>query len=144
MRPASPFRPIVATFVCLALASCTSESGPEDGIAGTWEATELTLTVDDETTDLLAEGAELRLVLTDGGATSGTFFVPGAFTESGDDETLSLAGTYTYDANERTATFEHVADTFIRDVGWALDGDELHSAFPDATGGIRATLEWQP
>ena len=144
MRPASPFRPIVATFVCLALASCTSESGPEDGIAGTWEATELTLTVDDETTDLLAEGAELRLVLTDGGATSGTFFVPGAFTESGEDETLSLAGTYMYDANERTASFDHVADTFIRDVVWAFDGDELRSTFQEASGGIRATLEWQP
>ena len=144
MRFTSPFRLIAAALFSLALAACSSESGPENGIAGTWEATELVLSVEGEDTDLLDEGGELRLVLTDAGTTTGTFTVPGAYTESGQDETQSLAGTYAYDDGTGTATFDHDADTFIRDVLWTVDGDEMRGVFTGGDASISATLEWRP
>ncbi len=144
MRFTSPFRLIAVALFALAPAACNSESGPENGIAGTWEATELTLTIDGQDADLLGEGGELVLVLTDAGTTTGTFTVPGAYTESGEDETQSLVGTYAYDEDTDRVTFGHDADTFIRDVLWTVDGDEMRGVFTGGDASISATLEWRP
>lgn len=76
---------------------CSSDGGGGDqGPAGRYTATELTLSIDGDNTDLLAQGASFTMVLSSAGATSGTLVAPGAYTESGTEESFSLAGTYEY------------------------------------------------
>ena len=128
-------------FALVAVAACDDNTNPTDGIAGTYQAAELTIADESGSIDLLAAGAELSIVLTAAGATSGTFVIPAAYSESGLEETLSLAGTYEYDAAAQSATFDHEADTFIRDVAWELEGGNLHAAFTSGGSTLTATLE---
>jgi hypothetical protein len=116
-----------------------SDDGPE-GPEGTYAATELILSEDGDETDLLAAGTELTITLTAAGTTTGTLVVPAEFTESGTEETFSLEGTYDYDEDTGVVTFDHDADTFIRDTDWTLDGDELQGSFVDGTTSVTATL----
>lgn len=113
-------------------------------IDGTYSATTVTLTETSGGTDLLAEGVVISLVLTPGGATTGTMTVPAAYSESGEEEILSLLGTYTYDATTGVAGFAHAADTFIRDTEWHAKGTRLTGTFDGGTYSITATLESGP
>lgn len=80
------------------------------------------------------------MVLTPAGATSGTLAVPAAYTESGTDETFSLVGTYSFNASTRVVTFDHAADTFIRDATWTFENDQLHGQFVSGSTSIEAVL----
>ena len=71
--------------------------------------------------------------------TSGSFTVPGAYTESGEEESQSLVGIAVYEEAASTVTFDHDADTFIRDITWTVDGDELCGAFTSGSESISAT-----
>lgn len=88
-------------------------------MTGEYVATEgtgvFTSETDDETTDLLEEGATINLVLEDGGAMSGTLLVPG-WGEDGADLEAELDGTW--ELASFTVTVEVDAGTF-------LDGLEL-------------------
>jgi hypothetical protein len=101
----------------------------------------VTLTEAGGSADLIAEGAAISLVLTPGGATTGTMTVPAAYSESGEEEILSLNGTYTYDATTGIATFAHAADTFIRDTEWHAKGTRLTGTFDGGIYSIAVTLE---
>jgi hypothetical protein len=133
----------VVTALALVTLGCGDSNDPADGIAGTYQATEATLTVGGEDTDLLAEGAGITVTLSEAGTTSGTLTVPASLSESGAAESFSLAGTYSYDEEEGTVTFDHPADTFIRDVVWDVDGSEIQGAFTGTDGVIAVTLERQ-
>ena len=151
MRCPNLLRLFVA-LICVALvAACGEGDSSTTGISGgsaypatvdgTYSATTVTLTEAGGSTDLIAEGAAISLVLTPGGATTGTMTVPAAYSESGEEEILSLLGTYTYDATTGVAGFAHAADTFIRDTEWHAKGTLLTGTFDGGTYSITATLE---
>ncbi len=110
-------------------------------IDGTYRASTLTLTEAGGNTDLVAEGVAITLVLTPAGATTGTMTVPAAYSESGEEEILSLLGTYNYDATTGIATFTHAADTFLRDTTLHAKGTQLTGTFDGGTYTITVTLE---
>ena len=120
--------------------ACSDDPGLQPTAAGVYTATELSASVDGDETDLLLAGAELTITLTEAGTTTGTLVVPAAFTESGSEETFSLEGTYDYDSDTGIVTFDHPADTFIRDIDWTLTGTELHGELVNGTTTVTATL----
>jgi hypothetical protein len=124
----------------LALGGCGDETGPGSGVAGSYHATTLTLTENGQSTNMLAQGAELTVTLAADLTTAGTLVVPAAYTESGTTEAESLAGTYTYDAQAGTVTFDHDADTYLRDVTWTVDGDRLTSTFTSGSTSLHTVL----
>jgi hypothetical protein len=121
--------------------ACSDDAGLQPTAVGVYTATAFSASVDGDETDLLQAGAQLTITLTETGTTTGTLVVPAAFTESGTEETFSLEGTYDYDSATGIVTFDHPADTFIRDVDWTLNGTELHGEFVNGTTSISATLE---
>ena len=137
---------------CVALiAACGDGGSSTTGISGgssypatvdgTYSATVVTLTEAGGSTDLLAEGVVISLVLTPGGATTGTMTVPAAYSESGEEEILSLNGTYTYDATTGIVTLAHAADTFLRDTTWHAKGTQLKGIFDGGIYTLTVTLE---
>ncbi|TFG45961.1 MAG: hypothetical protein E4H41_03635 [Gemmatimonadales bacterium] len=109
-------------------------------VSGTYSATTLLATEPTGSTDLIAEGATISIVLTPSGTTTGSMVVPASFSESGEEEILALDGTYSYNAETGIVTFDHVADTFIRDTSWEVDGDELRGVFAGVGFTLTATL----
>lgn len=120
--------------------ACSDDGSPVQGPEGIYTATELSVSDDGDVTDLLAAGAELSITLTAAGTTTGTLVVPAAFTESGTEETFSLVGTWHYDAAMGIVTFDHAADTFIRDTDWTLSGNQLHGELVNGATTVTATL----
>jgi hypothetical protein len=120
--------------------ACSDDGDLAPRPEGIYTATVLSVSDDGDVTDLLAAGAELSITLTSAGTTTGTLVVPAAFTESGTEETFSLEGTYDYDSDTGAITFEHSADTFIRDAEWSLSGNELHGVLTNGATTITATL----
>lgn len=125
------------TLLCLttltALLACRADdlTGPPlTVLAGSYTAegpfgaiTFTTSTADgDDETDWLTQGASIVLELTDDGTTEGRLFVPGG-EEDGSDMDADLAGTWSVD--EGVVTLEQDADTFLRDMPFASDGDHL-------------------
>ena len=154
MRCPNLLRLFVA-LTCVALvAACGEGDSSTTGISGgsaypatvdgTYSATTVTLTEAGASTDLLAEGVVIAIVLAPGGTTTGTMTVPAAYSESGEEEILALNGTYTYDATTGVAAFAHPADTFIRDTEWHAKGTRLTGTFDGGTYSIKATLESGP
>ncbi|HET8650692.1 MAG TPA: hypothetical protein VFL95_11675, partial [Gemmatimonadales bacterium] len=75
---------------------------------------------------------------------SGSLTIPAAFSESHQDETVSMAGTYSYNAVAQTVTFDQTADTFVRDVTWAASTGQLAGTFADDDGStLRVILTQQ-
>ena len=73
-------------------------------------------------TNALQAGATLDLELTEEGRASGTLFMPAAI-NNGTDLSADMTGTYTI--TEGILRFAQTADTFVREVGWDVDGQEL-------------------
>lgn len=90
-------------------------------VAGTYVATTLTST-DGATTDHLAEGSEITIVLSEAGTTTGRMFIVGG-EEDGSDYDVDLTGTWSLDGT--TVEFSHAADTFLRDMPFTYSGGRL-------------------
>lgn len=146
-----PIRPIAACAL-LVLAACGDGGSHMTGISGgggsfpeavdgTYSATSLSLAQAGDTTDLLAEGVTITLTLTPAGATTGSMTVPASYSESGEEEILSLLGTYTYDAATGIVVLSHAADTFLRDTDLHAKGTELTGTFDGTTYTISITLD---
>src|SRR5690606_7029297 len=93
-------------------------------IVGTYAAVVMTTTSGGTTVDQLALGATLDLVLHDDGTTTGRLFVPDGAEEGGDAD-MDLGGTFSFDASDGAVTFDHGADTFVRNMTFTasrLDG----------------------
>jgi hypothetical protein len=114
------------SLAAVAMVSCGGPLEPSD-IAGTYTATLFTIS-GEESGDVLAAGGSLQLVLEADGSTSGTMVIPAVFSEDGVEVSLDLTGTFT--VNDAIVSFNHVADTFVRDVMWEVDGSTLRT---DAT-----------
>jgi hypothetical protein len=91
-------------------------------IAGTYTATVFDITTATGTTDLLAGGASITLVLDLNGTTGGRLFVPGG-NEDGSDLDADLTGTWSVTSWE--VTLAQSADTFLRDVTFTWDDGTL-------------------
>lgn len=128
MRSSRTLLPALVTTLVLAPALVGCEAGvlePEPveraDLVGSYQATTFTSTVDDQTTDHLDAGATLTLTLGDDGTTTGRLFVPGG-AEDGGDLDAPLDGTWSFDADEDQVTFDHPADTFVRDMTFSAIG----------------------
>ena len=128
----SRYLSIRALVAVLVLGACENPSSPEPltmrQVAGTYGASQgfgaITFKANfgGETMDLLAEGATVQITLSADGKTTGYLFVPGA-DEDGSDFDADLAGTWTLKGD--TVRFAHDADTFIRDMPFLVNGDQL-------------------
>lgn len=78
-----------------------------------WAVT-LTTSTDGIVTDQLAEGASLNISLHEDGTTTGMLIGPDADVEA------DLTGTYSYDVGAARLTFDHAADTFIREMTFTV------------------------
>lgn len=143
-------RLMVAGFLAVA-AGCGDGGSGTTGISGgptipetvdgTYNATEVTLTEPGGTTDLLGEGVAIALTLTPAGATTGSMTVPADYSESGEDEVVSLLGTYTYDPETGIVILAHAADTFLRETTLHAKGTELTGTFDGGTYTITVKLD---
>ncbi|HEX6534602.1 MAG TPA: hypothetical protein VF041_08390 [Gemmatimonadaceae bacterium] len=114
--------------VVAATAACGGDSGtgPDtSAVAGTYDADTFVTVQNGVTTDQLANGSSVHLVLAPDGTATGRLFIPQGDAGGGDlDE--SLSGTWTLSGS--TVTLSQPADTFLRDLplrvrsGW-LVGD---------------------
>jgi hypothetical protein len=109
----------------LILIGCDSaEDGDENEIAGEYETTLFTAEIEDETVDVLAAGGFIEVTFREDGTVSGRLFVPEALAE-GEENDIPFGGTYTVSGSE--VTFDHEADTFIRDVEWMFSDGTLRA-----------------
>jgi hypothetical protein len=112
------------TFLCalvLSLAACGDKgvTSPSD-LAGTYIATQLTTTTGGVTTNQLAAGASVTLVLAADGRTTGRLFVPASTSPAVDQ---SLTGTWSIVNND--IDLNSTADTFLRDMLFRVSGNTL-------------------
>ena len=115
-------RGVLAVLCALAVsvAACGEDgTGPDEieqsDVVGSCYATTFETTEDNQTTDQLAEGAELTITLDSDGTTTGNLFIPGG-AEDGSDLDESLAGTWSFSASSNSVSFDQNADTFVRDL----------------------------
>jgi hypothetical protein len=90
-------------------------------VAGVYTATSLTTVTSGTTTNRLASGSTLNMVLAANGTVSGTFFAPAEGSAPAVSE--SMAGTWTLDGT--TVDFTQSADTFVRDMIFTANGTTL-------------------
>ena len=92
-------------------------TGPEP-LTGTYIATTMLITPEGgETVDLLADGASLTITFGSGYTMTGTLSMP--------DEELEESMDGTYLRRRNTLEFVQTADTFVRDLTWAIGTNTL-------------------
>ena len=110
-----------ALVAAIALLGC--DSTEPSVIAGTWTATEFTITESGEQPqDVLAAGGSLTIVVSSNNTTSGSMTIPASLT-GGSAVTESMEGTAT--VNGASVEFSQSADTFVRDLTWTFAGSSL-------------------
>lgn len=107
-------------------------------LSGSYEASVFSLTEGGNTDDLLAQGASILLTLKADGSTSGRLFVPDG-NEDGSDFDADLGGTWTLSGSQ--VSFDHPADTFIRDMSFEVDGTRLRGEASFDSAVLRVVLE---
>jgi len=129
--------------VLLILVGCSSNStGPEKQeltaaqVAGQYSSSIFTKGA----VDILAAGGSLNLTLKADNTTTGRLFIPDTLglTEGGDFE-ADLQGAFTITGTE--ITFQHQADTFVRDLTWTFDNGKLNAS--QIFGGEKLVLTLQ-
>lgn len=97
----------------LVIACRVDPVGPgEAAVAGSYHATALITIEGGQRVDHIANGSTINIVLTPQGTTTGTIHFAAAGGDPGFD--ASLAGTWELDG--AWVTFDHAADTFLRDM----------------------------
>jgi hypothetical protein len=122
----------------LALLTACSDALTVDDLAGSYSATTFTTQEGSATTDWLTGGASIHVTLSAAGNTSGRLFVPGG-NEDGSDLDADLTGTWALAGSQ--VTFQHSADTFLRDMPFTVDAGRLigEATFSGVT--VRVVLE---
>lgn len=133
--------PIQCIFLSLLVLGIFAFSGCDStendvGVAGNYEANQFTVQIEGEAVDVLSAGGFIEMTLRESGAVSGRLFIPEALT-AGEENDFSLEGTYTISGD--VVTFDHEADTFIRDVEWVFGNGTLRTE----TDGITVVLQRQ-
>jgi hypothetical protein len=134
--------PLPLAILLVLLPACdTFGSGDDDSppsVTGSYETERLVVRTDTGTVDALARGSFIEMRLRpDNTVTDGVLFVPAEFTEEDTQGSrrIEFGGTWSR-PNDRTITFEHQADTFIRETEWQIANDTLRTE----TGEVRAVL----
>jgi hypothetical protein len=109
-----------AVIVLVLLGGCGDDPvAPDDitraDIIRSFAATTFTARSGALTRNLLSLGSSINVTLRDDDTTTGRLFVPGAGPD-GSDFDADLAGTFSFDDSRNEVTFDHPADTFVRDV----------------------------
>jgi hypothetical protein len=126
--------------IVTALAACGDDGvGPDEitreDVTRGYSAVTFRTTTDGITTDQLAQGASLNIALQEDGTTTGGLLVPGGAVGGGDLD-ADLAGTFSFNDATDQVTFDHAADTFVRDMLFSavradnavqLEGEETFS-----------------
>lgn len=133
---------LVAAGLILAAACGDSFEPTTDNVAGTYVATVFRGEVEGVDRDFLDEGASLTITLSADGTTTGRLFVPDG-NEDGSDLDESLAGTWTLDAESGEVTFNQSADTFVRNMTFIAEEDELEGEETFTSDTIVVELEKQ-
>ncbi len=111
-----------AVTAALGALGCSSTTTiPRDTVV-TYAAITWTITEAGVETNALQAGATLDLELIEDGRVSGTLFMPAAI-NNGANLTADMTGTYTI--VQGILRFAQTADTFVREVGWDVDGQQL-------------------
>lgn len=126
---ARSFARAVLVFASLAAVFTVGACGSDDStgpgmadVAGSYDATTFTVTTGGTDYDMLESGSSIHLVLSADGTTSGRAIVPaGDVVPEALDE--DLVGTWLLSGS--TVTFSHEADSFIGNVPFTVDGNEL-------------------
>jgi hypothetical protein len=127
------------TVALILLAACSEGfTASIDTVSGPYMATTFTLTQANQTSDLLAAGASIELILLNQGTTGGRLFVPGG-AEDGGDLDLSLEGTWTLQGAR--VTLQHEADTFLRDLVLTASDSHLEGEFTQSDEAVHVRLE---
>ena len=117
-------RTLLGIGLSLAVACSGSDPVTPDSLAGTYVATSFALS-GDASEDVLAAGGSLNITFNAGGTTSGSLFVPAASSGSGGvDFTADMAGTFALANN--SITLSQNADSFVRDLTWNVDGNQIN------------------
>lgn len=124
----------------LAVAVSCSDGTSVTDLVGLYEATEFTVTDNGTTTDWLAAGATVQLILNANQTSAGSLFVPGG-AQGGGDLNADLSGTWTI--NDGKVYFEQDADTFIRNMPFSVVGEDLVGDQVFGTARVRITLTRQ-
>ena len=132
--------------ICMVLlaftAGCESSTGPDrEALAGVWVATTFASWENGVTTDQLAAGSSLSISLALDGTTTGQLVIQGGNAD-GTDLVASMAGTWTL--ADGTVDFSQSADTFVRDMSFAVDGNTLKGDEIFGEARVIVTLTKQP
>lgn len=130
MSIARSLRFVRAASAAVILLGCGDDGLSPEAVAGAYFATSFTTTTGGQTTDELAAGADIFILLNPDGSTTGELFIPEG-NENGSDLIASMNGTWSLSGN--TVTFEQAADTFMRDMEFTVEdgtlvGDETFGA----------------
>lgn len=128
--------PHICLLLALLIAGCdlTDDDDEDfDAVAGTWSADTFTLTVDDETHDILEGDGELSMTLNEDGSVDDGLLrapcsIPGTCDEDEEADFFEAEFEGTFAIDGQTVTFNHAANTFIRDVAWIYDGSTLSTS----------------
>ena len=135
-------RPLAALLAVslVTIAACEEETTgpPRSEVAGTYEATKLLYIQGLDTTDILADGGHIDIVLEEDGSTTGELFIIDVEADSAE-FTSDLAGTWRL--NGILVRFVHPADTFLRDMLFFYRGDGLIEGSADFGGLLEVELE---
>lgn len=125
-------RPITSSAFALAifvLLACSSPTGTStDDMIGKYVSSRFDITADGTTTNLIDAGGTLTIFLQADGTSGGTLYIPAGVAGFDDVVEANLDGTWTL--SDGTVTFDHSADTFVREMEFRilpnqqLEGDE--------------------
>lgn len=125
MKRTRTFVSLIILFAALVTGCDDDVTGPSMAeVAGMYSASTFLLNAPEGQVDMIADGTTLDLTLSPDGTTSGTLFIPEG-EEDGSDLTADLEGEWALDGDD--VTFDHDADTFVRDVTWEYDDGLLVS-----------------
>jgi hypothetical protein len=107
-------QPVLAATIALgSIVACSEGTSPTmAGVAGAYSASVFTTTTSGTTTNEIARGSSLTLLLSAQGTVTGSLVIPA----DGVDE--DMAGTWSL--NGSTVTFNQSADTFVRDMDFTF------------------------
>jgi hypothetical protein len=122
------------------LTACSPTAPSVEEVAGNYAATTLTTREGGVTTDQLALGSSLTLVLAADGSTIGDLYVPNGAEDGGNFDAV-LTGTWVLHGD--TVEFDHAADTFVRDMPFVFDNDRLTGERTFSATTVRVVLTKQ-
>jgi len=143
LRPEGAVRRTGALALCAfaaAAAGCSGGdvTGPEAHVAGSYAATEWTITSVVADYDVLALGGHLTLVLHADSTTDGEFYIPAGAAPEPQEQRVSMAGRWSLEGGVVRFTMD--GDTYVRFVDWEVGDRTLSTEFMNGGWTVRTVL----